>query len=155
MEIHHSDDLGRKYSYMLFNACISYFISIITSILYIDCTINGYYAAGFMINSAGIVLVSKFILHMYEYFIAAFKYTENVRYSGGVHRYISIFLLAINGVFYIISLINYRMSFDSSINNTEEELFITIAFCMWTFVIYSTLDKVNSRVEEYIKMIKG
>lgn len=56
---------------------------------------------------------------------------------------------------YVVTLIMYRMSFDLSINNTTYELFLTIVLSMWTFVLGISMGKVNSKLDQYIKMIKS
>lgn len=155
MEIRDGDDLIKKYEYMITRAATVYFIGLLNIAFYIWTLIGGYSAVGFIMNSAVVLFLSNSIFDMYDYFIAHTKFTNNPRYNGGVHKYLSVFLLGVNAVFYLVSLIGFRMSFDQSINGTEEEVLLTIAFCMWTFIIGHGLGKVNSKMEEYIKIIKS
>ena len=113
MKIRDGDDMKKKYNHMIINVSICYFVGLMNIALYIWTLIDGNSAAGFIMNSSTVILLSKLLDDMYDYFIAHIKFTSNPRYNGGAHKYISIFILVINSVFYLVSLISYRMSFDT------------------------------------------
>ena len=154
MKIHNSDDLVNKYNFALIRIFLTYSANAMLLIFTILNLIVGYTIPAFLILSAGIILISESIVKLYDYFLAAAEYTYNVKYRRA-HPYISVFILCIDGLLYVPTLIYFRMGFDSSINNTEEEVFLTIGICLCTYIVYNSLSKVNEVMEKYIKIIKS
>ena len=124
------------------------------------CLIEDYRAQAFIANSVLVLFLSDRLISIYDYIIT-YETDKDATYSLNpgkkfkIEGYINIIIYILMCASYIITLISYRMSFYVSINNTVYELFLTIALSMWTFVLGDSMGKVNSKLDQYIKLIKS
>lgn len=153
-------DLERKYDHTIKDLALFLIMSLLGFIMIIYCIIMGYRAQAFIANSALVLFLSDRLISIYDYIIA-YESDKDATYDldpGKIFKidgYKNIIIYVLMCALYIVTLIMYRMSFDIFINNTTYELFLTIALSMWTFVIGSSMGKVNSELDQYIKMIKS
>ena len=153
-------DLERKYNHTIKDLALFLFVSLLGFVMIVYCLIEDYRAQAFIANSALVLFLSDKLISIYDYIIA-YETDKDATYSLDpgkkfkIEGYINIIIYVFMCVSYIVTLISYRMSFDVSINNTVYELFLTIALSMWTFVLGSSMSKVNSKLDQYIKLIKS
>lgn len=153
-------DLERKYNHTIKDLALFLIMSLLGFIMIIYCIIIGYRAQAFIANSALVLFLSDRLMSIYDYIItyesdndAIYNLDPGKKFK--IDGYINIIIYVLMCVSYVVTLIMYRMSFDISIDNTIYELFLTIALSMWTFVVGSSIGKVNSKLDQYIKMIKS
>lgn len=153
-------DLERKYNHTIKDLALFLFVSLLGFVMIIYCLIEGYRAQAFIANSALVLFLSDRLISIYDYIIiyetdkdATDNLDPGKRFK--IDGYINIIIYILMCVAYVVTLIMYRMSFDPSINNTTYELFLTIAISMWTFVLGGSMGKVNSKLDQYIKLIKS
>lgn len=161
MDFKNRYDLERKYNHTIKDLVLFSFVSFLGFVMIIYCFIEDYRPQAFIANSALVLLLSDRLISIYDYIIA-YETDSDATYDldpgkkfkieGG---YVIIIIYILMCASYIVTLISYRMSFDTSINNTSYELFLTIALTMWSFIVIGSMNKVNSKLDQYIKLIKS
>ena len=153
-------DLERKYNHTIKDLALFLVVSLLGFVMIIYCLLVDYRVQAFIVNSALVLFLSDRLISIYDYIIdyetdndATYNLDPGKKFK--IEGYINIIIYVLMCVFYIVTLILYIMSFDVSINNTVYELFLTIALSMWTFILVGSMNKVNSKLDQYIKLIKG
>lgn len=158
-------ELKKKYYHTLINIILFLSISLAGLIMIIYCMVYDYIPQAFLANSAIILILSNILINIYDYIITYETYDSNDKLRNELYMYnnkykcsfsyTGAFIYIIFCIGFVVTLIKYRISFNDSINNTSYEFFLTIAICIWTLAIWHEMNKVNSKIDEYIKIIKS